>query len=364
MTQKTSPSYKVGDLVEVETGGVISNDLLNEKLLRSRIVFVGESHINPDHHAAQLEIIRSLRAKGAKLAIGMEMFPREKQPVLDQWVKGSLSEDEFLKQVEWDEVWGYPFALYRDILVYARDNKIPVIALNAPRDVVNKTAEQGLDSLEPADRERIASDIRLDNQAHRQVIKERFAEHPPTESDFERFYEAQRVWDETMGETVVNEFREMDSAPDTMVVLAGTGHMLYRLGIPDAVARRADYSFVVIVPAISEDVQLLVEENAADYIRASAPTPRMPHRPMIGVALDPEELKAGRLVIIGVMDDSPAKSMGLAKGDAILKVNGQEVGSAKDIHDALKESADKQTHTMTVRSNGVLKTRSFKLPPD
>ena len=362
MPGKIEAPYKVGDVISAETGTVVTDEFLSNELLHSRIVFIGETHVNPDHHRAQLDIIQALNRKGAQLAIGMEMFPREKQTILNQWVAGDLTEKQFLELVEWEEVWGYPFSLYRDILFFARDNSIPIFGLNAPREIVRKTGDVGLDNLDEQDRERIAADIRLNNEAHRQVIKERFADHPSTDSDFERFYQAQRVWDETMAETTVQALSDSSTAPDIIVVLAGTGHMLYRLGIPDGIARRTDYHFVVIAPATVGDAGLLVEDNAADYIRVSAPTPPRPHRPMIGVGLDSQQLKKGVLVVDRIMKGSPAETMGLAKGDIILKVNNQEAHSAKDIHNALTKSSDKKNHSIMIDRAGDVITQSFELP--
>ena len=62
------------------------------------------------------------------MVIGFEMFPRRVQPVLDQWVAGSLTAQEFLKQTEWDKVW-FPPHLHAPVRIRPI-NKIPMRALN------------------------------------------------------------------------------------------------------------------------------------------------------------------------------------------------------------------------------------------
>jgi uncharacterized iron-regulated protein len=56
----------------------------------------------------------------------------------------------------------------------------------------------------------------------------------PADPDrFERFFQAQVLWDETMADRIAR------SAPTAQViVLAGQGHLIYGYGIPDRVARR------------------------------------------------------------------------------------------------------------------------------
>jgi uncharacterized iron-regulated protein len=41
------------------------------------------------------------------MVLGFEMFPRRVQPVLDRWSKGELSESDFLREVDWAQIWGF-----------------------------------------------------------------------------------------------------------------------------------------------------------------------------------------------------------------------------------------------------------------
>ena len=258
--------YHSGQIVESRTGRVLSISQFLNSLEEARAVFVGEEHDNLQHHRVQAEIISGLYYRSVPLAVGMEMLPRESQPILDQWTLGEINEQDFLKQVEWYKVWGYPFSLYRDLLVFARDHRIQVVALNAPGEVVKKVAQRGLTGLSADERSRIAKNIHLDNPAHRQMIYERFLEHPTVAPDFEHFYEAQRVWDETMAETLARLFDSTLNAPQTVVVLSGISHMNQGLGIPEAFARRTGFPYVLLIPATPGEVSDLIQEKAADYL--------------------------------------------------------------------------------------------------
>ncbi|MGD2012046.1 MAG: ChaN family lipoprotein, partial [Desulfobacterales bacterium] len=100
------------------------------QLKKDRVILVGEHHTNENHHRMQLQAIRMLHEAGVKVAIGMEMFRRDSQPELDLWVAGNLDEKAFEKI--YDANWSFPWSFYSPILLYAKDNRIPIIGLNVP----------------------------------------------------------------------------------------------------------------------------------------------------------------------------------------------------------------------------------------
>ena len=75
----------------------------------SDVVFIAETHDNRNNHALQLDIIRSLSAQKAPLAIGLEMFQPESQKELDDWTEGKMTEQNF-KEV-YARNWSYDWSL-------------------------------------------------------------------------------------------------------------------------------------------------------------------------------------------------------------------------------------------------------------
>jgi len=65
---------------------------------RQDVALLGEQHDQEDHHRWQLQMLAALHAQRPTMVIGFEMFPRRLQPVLDQWVAGTLSPGDFLAQ--------------------------------------------------------------------------------------------------------------------------------------------------------------------------------------------------------------------------------------------------------------------------
>ena len=136
-TPESTP--KVGDIIHTATGHRLTQGELFDSLKRYPLVYVGEVHDNPASHRLQLQVLKALHANNpGKLALGMEMFTSDQQPSLDKWVQGELSEKAFLRQSKWFDNWRTDFELYRDLLIFCRDNNIAVVGLNAPKPLGRK----------------------------------------------------------------------------------------------------------------------------------------------------------------------------------------------------------------------------------
>ena len=184
----------------------LETDAVIAQLSGKRVVFVGEDHERYDQHLSQLAIIRRFsEAAPGHWAIGVEYFQRSFQPYLDAYIAGSIGEHEFLTRTEYFDRWGYDFRLYRPIFQYAREQHIPMIALNAERELTDAVSKTGLAGLPPADHDRLPRGIEKPDPAYRDRLRKIFDEHPESPSaDFEKFVDVQSVWDETMGERVAD----------------------------------------------------------------------------------------------------------------------------------------------------------------
>lgn len=238
-----------------------------QALTRADIIYLGETHDRRADHRAQLEILRSLHTKNPQLAIGMEMFQRPFQAAIDDYLAGNLSEAELVEQTEYEQRWGFPWEYYAPILRFAKENQLPVLALNAPSEVVRKVAREGLENLSDRDRQYLPplAEIRTDNPDYRAMLAAIFESHAGhgNSNRFDRFFSAQVVWDETMAETFAQFYR---SRPERqVVVLAGIGHVIYGYGIPSRVGRRLSDR------ALRQEIVLLGRDpadfqgRAADY---------------------------------------------------------------------------------------------------
>lgn len=227
------------------------------QLKTAKVVYLGEIHDSQLQHQQQLAIIQTLFNYKRQIAIGMEMFQRPAQPILDRYLAGKISEVELRQQTEFDRRWGYKWEYYEPILNFARINHLPVIALNTPTEITRKVAKQGLESLTSGDLQYISPVAEIDrsNLKYRERILASYQEHMGIVSiaskSFDRFYNTQLLWDETMADRIVNFTKEQPNYQ--MIVLAGRSHIIDGYGIPDRVSRRLGSKLIQQRVILSDD---------------------------------------------------------------------------------------------------------------
>ncbi len=323
LQRRPPPPYTV-ITAEDEIRGTLE-ELLPE-LARKRVIYVGETHTRYGHHLLQLAVIRGLQRQGVDLAIGMESFQRPYQKWLDAYIQGRIDEAEMLEKTQWYDRWRFDYRLYRPILRFAREHRIPVVALNVRREITDEVSKKGITGLTPAERAALPQQIDRSDQAYRERLHRVFSQHQGrTESDFQRFLDVQYSWDESMAQSVADYLR--DHSGKHMVVLAGSGHLAWGSGIPKRVARRIGGDYAIIIPA-----EPGVEPGMADYL--VVPEQReLPPRPLMGVRIDTSD----GIRITGVTPGSGAEKAGLHKGDRLLAIGGRPVDSYAELRQRLSE---------------------------
>ena len=256
-----------------QPGQTYTNQEILQQLVKAKVVYLGETHDSAEDHQAQLAILREMQRQNRKIAIAMEMFQRPFQSAIDNYLAGKLTEEQLVEQTEYDRRWRFPWESYAPILRFAKENQLPVLALNTPSEVTRKVARQGLESLTAEEKKHIPpiSEIRTDNAEYRQLLLEVFQQHQKAaqgnSTAFERFLQAQVLWDETMAEKIA-EF--VKANPDyQVVVLAGKGHIIYGYGIPSRVERRLGVGNVKVRSVLfnsSENPPLSADRPIADFV--------------------------------------------------------------------------------------------------
>ena len=236
-----------------------------ERVAAAQVVCVGEEHPNPHDHWVQLEVVRHLAKIWPHLALGMEMFQRPFQGVLDDYAARRIDDKALRSRAGWEERWGYDYGLYGptiDAVVAAHGD---LVALNAPKEVTKKVVHHGLEALAPDERLQIAAELVTDDKEHRAWFDSLMEDmggtaahaHKDTEKDdkkddkpapempsADRVYLVQVIWDETMADTMA---KWLVAHPnERAVILAGNGHChdsaivgrLKRRGVKDVVSIR------------------------------------------------------------------------------------------------------------------------------
>ena len=313
----------------------------------SPAVLLGERHDSADHHRWQLHTLAALHALNPDLAVGMEMFPRSVQPVLDRWSAGQLTEAELLRDTNWPKVWGYDARFYLPILHFARMNRLPVIALNVDRGLVSRTAREGWAAIPAGEREGVG-DPAPPPPSYTERLRAAMAAHGPNErrsGSFERFVEAQSVWDRAMAERIADVRRRTGR---TVVVILGQGHIEGRDGVPHQLADLGIRDSVVLLPWDSDRPCGELDGRIADAVYGlgeSEPPVEAP-RPRLGVVLEQEQ--AG-VRVRSVADGSVAAAAGLAAGDIVVAAAGTPVREVSNLTAVVQRQAPGTWLPLTVR---------------
>ena len=245
---------------------VAEADLLRE-LGEVQAICVGESHDNPHDHWAQLHLLdlvsRRNRDAGVATALGMEMFQRPFQGVLDDYAAGKIDDQALLSRSDWANRWGFDFAFYRPMMRMAVDRGGTLLALNLETELKKKISAAGaIDALPEAERARVP-ELVLDDAEHRAWFDALMADmgeahgHPAPKTDHgdgkppdpaetktmaDKIYRGQVLWDETMADTAAGWLKGGERRQ--VIILAGKGHChdsatvrrIMRRGVPRAVS--------------------------------------------------------------------------------------------------------------------------------
>jgi len=291
-TQVTSPaSSRRSTTALVATSGYriiapaarsdVSMQQMRTRLSHADVLFFGEQHDDPETHRAEYETLASVASLGRPVILSLEMFERDVQPALDDYLAGKTTEAEFLARTR---PWPNYATAYRPLVELARAHHWPVIAANVPRPLASAVGRKGLvalDSLSATQRLTAAREnvcpmddyhARFMDEMHAHSTGSGGAAEPgdslPT-AMAERFYVAQCVKDETMAESIV---KAKQAAPRDAIVVHFTGafHSDYSQGTVERVKRREPSWNVVTISAIPvpdpSAAPIAPESGIADFV--------------------------------------------------------------------------------------------------
>jgi uncharacterized iron-regulated protein len=264
-THATAPSLARPTLraYRVSTSRTITFDEMAAAAARADIVFFGEQHDDAETHFAEFALLDAIGRTRTNVVLSLEMFERDVQSQLDDYLAGRMSESAFLAASRpWDN---YPTD-YRPLVLLARTRGWPVIAANVPRPIASAVSRKGLaalDTLPLASRAFAARELQCPHDAYYDRFAIEMSAHPGAapastmsaadaaamRTMTDRFYEAQCVKDETMAESVV---RALERAGPGAIVVHVTGdfHADFRQGTVERVRRRAPNIARVVISAV------------------------------------------------------------------------------------------------------------------
>jgi uncharacterized iron-regulated protein len=277
--------------VDASSGAEVAFQDLIRRVSTADVVFVGEQHDDPETHRVELGILDAIGRTGRPVVLSLEMFERDVQSVLNDYLAGRLSETDFLAR---SRPWDRYVTDYRPMVELAKSKGWAVIASNIPRPMasaVGRKALAALDTLTQVERAWAARDIQCPDDAYKTRFMQTMRGHgpggaPPAAGDTlptavaTRFYLAQCIKDETMAESIV-EARQRAPRNAIVVHYDGAFHSDFHLGTVSRVKRRAPDAKLVVLTAVPVTTDLTAatladHKDRADFIIF---TKRIPPRP-------------------------------------------------------------------------------------
>lgn len=121
----------------------VSINELIESVKNFDVLFFGEEHNDSVAHYLEATIFKSLHQAYPKSALSLEMFDRDVQDVMNEYLKGFIKEKHFLKDAK---VW-HNYKDYKPMVEYAKNNSLDVICANAASRYSNLAGRKGQKAL-------------------------------------------------------------------------------------------------------------------------------------------------------------------------------------------------------------------------
>jgi uncharacterized iron-regulated protein len=252
------PDFTSFAIARVDGGTVVTVDQAADALKDYDVVFVGEFHDHIANHLAEMALLRSIHERSPRLALSMEQFERDRQGKVDDYLAGKIGEETLTSGLGWKN---YAEA-YRPLVEYAKDHQLPVIAANAPQEIVRCVAREGagfLANLPAGKRSLVAAELHAgegpyrqkflrfagDDAAHGGSQKTEAKADEKARQQIENNFAAQVARDDTMAESIAG---FLQAHPGYRVLhVTGAFHVEENLGTVERLKLRAPQLKVALV---------------------------------------------------------------------------------------------------------------------
>ncbi len=248
-------------------GNPVTMDQIMKAIGETDVVFLGEQHDDAVGHAIQAEIFRRTVAQygtSRRVALSLEMFERDTQIVVNEYLNGQITEAQFLAS---SRPWGNYKTDYRPLVELAKEKRIKVVAANAPRRYVNMVSRNGRDALnsltKPAKEWIAPLPYGEPSATYAAKFKALMGPSPEAQMGIDKILASQSLWDATMSNSVA---KYLKSNKDSLVVhLVGAFHTESRLGTVEHLLKyRPKAKAIVVTMRYQDDFKSFDKEKYSD----------------------------------------------------------------------------------------------------
>jgi uncharacterized iron-regulated protein len=266
LSQTNEMTYRIFD----GKGNVATMQQILDTIGQNDVVFLGEKHDDSIGHSLQFDIFKAAVEKyGAnrKVSLSMEMFERDIQVVVNEYLAGLISEKKFLDD---SRPWGNYKTDYRPLVELAKEKKLDVIAANSPRRYVNMVSRGGRETLNALSKEAKKFLPPLPyfepSKAYSDKFKALMGPSPEAQMGINNILASQSLWDAGMAYSISQNIVQKG----LIVHLNGSFHTENRLGTVDHLLKYKPKTKVLVVTMSYEDdfktFNKSRDENLGDFV--------------------------------------------------------------------------------------------------
>jgi len=258
ITNCTFAEKKWPKIYDTNANQWIGLEEVEEILQKHRVVFVGEKHGHRWGHRIERMLLEMYWNVRGDIAVAMEMLERDTQHVVDGYVRGEVSEDFFLRNTR---PWKNYNTDYRPLVQFAKEMRLPVLAMNVPRryaSFVAKNKEEILFAMPNKEQTFMSQKITAPQDRYFEKFQEAMRGMPS--EMISSYYRAQCFKDDTMAKSMA--VFMMTNRRTSIIAYMGSFHCDERLGTVQrfsAMAPRVKSLVISIVPTKSEQVENIDE---------------------------------------------------------------------------------------------------------
>lgn len=224
-------------------------------------VLFGEYHDQKALHIAEKNLLEQLyNSKKGSLILSMEMFERDVQPLVNEYLSDTITEEAFLKQAR---PWPNYRESYRPLVEFAKKHSLPIIAANIPRYLAARYAKTGmLSDLNDTEKSYLPGQHSFPDGAYKERFFTTLGSANSMNIPQQRLlpmYKAQCLKDDTMAESI---FHAWKNTPQRLIFhVQGEFHGSYNLGTAEKLQKLSPtLQIAVLTPLDRRDF-----ENGTDY---------------------------------------------------------------------------------------------------
>ncbi len=250
---------------------VTVNDIVNA-VNPGQVLIFGEQHDDSIGHLLEKNIFVALEGRfGKELMLAMEMFHRDVQYIVDEYLTGQISEKNFIKEAR---AWDNYKADYKPVVEFAKEHGLPVIAANAPSRYTNLVTRKGLDALNGLSKDvkkKYIAPLPIDTLTG--IYYDKFLEamggHTTPGMNL---YQSQNFWDATMSYSIAEAMKKHKHA--VVFQMNGRFHSEYHSGLAgrlERVYKKKVTTISAFAPQDFESPDWAAYAPLADYIIVTRP---------------------------------------------------------------------------------------------